>query len=165
MKKTVRGSALVVGVVCVAVGVAVGVGGTLLYMKMHSGGLGDGKEIAVAVNETVSVPETIPELSETIEIPDTTEPETESQTEPETQTEPVTEQGGYITISVVGNEYLYGNQIYDLEDLIALLHQSETLPSVKIINEKASRKAYQELASALQNENIIVIRGEETETS
>ena len=149
MKKTLKGSALVVGIVCVAVGVAVGVGGTLLYMKMHSGGLGNGTETAIAVNE---------KLSETVQIPETTEQETESQTEP--PTEPVTEHGGYVVISVVGNDYLYGNQIYDLEDLLAILKNSETLPSVRIVDEKASRKAYQELASALQNEHISIIKAE-----
>ena len=162
MKKTVKGSVLVIGVVCVAVGVAIGVGGTLLYMKMHSGGLGDGTENAIAVNEAIPVSEEIPELSETVKIPETTETETESQTEP--PTEPVTEQGGYVVISVVGNDYLYGNQIYDLEDLLAILKNSETLPSVRIVDEKASRKAYQELASALQNEHISIIKAEESES-
>ena len=163
MKKTLKGSGLVIGIVCVAVGVAVGVGGTLLYMKMHSGGLGDGTETAIAVNEAVPVSENIPELSETIQIPETTETETESQTEP--PAEPVTERGGYVVISVVGNVYLYGNQVYDLEDLLAVLKNSETLPSVKIVDEKASRKAYQELTSALQSQNITLIKAEETESS
>ncbi|MBR1528630.1 MAG: hypothetical protein IJ642_04940 [Oscillospiraceae bacterium] len=163
MKKTVRGLALfpvLVAVTCIAVGAVVGVGGTLLYMKLHSGGLGDGKDIAIQANENIS-PEEIPELSETVVIPETTETETESETIPET--EPVTERGGYVVITVVGNEYLYGNQLYELEDLIAILHNSEELPSVKIINEKASRKAYQALTAALQNDDITIIRTDKTE--
>ena len=155
MKKTLKGSALVVGIVCVAVGVAVGVGGTLLYMKMHSGGLGDGKDIAIQANENIS-PEEIPEISESVNVPETTE--TESETIPET--EPVTERGGYVVITVVGNEYLYGNQLYDLEDMLAILHNSQELPSVKIINDKASRKAYQTLTAALQEDDISIIRSE-----
>ena len=127
-------------------------------MKMHSGGLGNGTDIAIQANENIS-PEEIPELSETIILPETTE--TESETIPET--EPVTERGGYVVITVVGNEYLYGNQLYELEDLIAVLHNSEELPSVKIVNEKASRKAYQSLTAALQNDNIPIIRTDKTE--
>ena len=49
---------------------------------------------------------------------------------------------------------------YDLEDLLAILKNSEALPSVRIVDEKASRKAYQELASALQNEHISIIKAE-----
>jgi len=155
MKRTVRGLAafpVLVAVACIAVGAAVGVGGTLLYMKMHSGGLGDGKEIAIQANENIS-PEEIPEVSESLVLPETTE--TESETVPET--EPVTERGGYVMITVTGNEYLYGNQLYDLEDMLAVLHNSKEQPSVKIINDKASRKAYQALTAALQNDNIAVI--------
>ncbi len=155
MKRTVRGLAafpVLVAVACIAVGAAVGVGGTLLYMKMHSGGLGDGKEIAIQANENIS-PEEIPEVSESLVLPETTE--TESETVPET--EPVTERGGYVMITVTGNEYLYGNQLYDLEDMLAVLHNSKEQLSVKIINDKASRKAYQALTAALQNDNIAVI--------
>ncbi|MBR4319137.1 MAG: hypothetical protein IKI37_09350 [Oscillospiraceae bacterium] len=159
MKKTVKGSGLLIVVACVAC-VAVGAGGMYLYMKSRSGGLGDGTEIAVAVNEAVPVSEEIPQISETLEIPETTEPETESQTEP--PTEPLTEQGGYVVISVVGNDYLYGNQIYDLDDLLAILKNSKELPAVRIVDEKASRKAYQELTSALQNEHISIVKAENT---
>ena len=159
MKKTVKGSGLLIVVACVAC-VAVGAGGMYLYMKSRSGGLGDGTEIAVAVNEAVPVSEEIPQISETLEIPETTEPETESQTEP--PTEPVTEQGGYVVISVYENSYLYGNQLYDLEDLLAILKNSKELPAVRIVDEKASRKAYQELTSALQNEHISIVKDENT---
>jgi len=157
MKKTVKGSGLLIVVACVAC-VAIGAGGMYLYMSSRSGGLGNGTETAIAVNENIPVSEEIPQLSETVQIPETTETETEFLTEP--PTEPVTEQGGYVVISVVGNDYLYGNQIYDLEDLLAILKNSETLPAVRIVDEKASRKAYQELASALQNENISIIKAE-----
>lgn len=162
MKKTVRGLAafpVLVGVALVVVGAAVGVGGTLLYMKMHSGGLGNGTDIAIQANQNIS-PEEIPEIPESVTIPETIQTETVSETETLPETEPVTERGGYVVITVVGTEYLYGNQIYDLEDLLAVLHNSEELPSVKIINEKASRKAYRTLTAALQKENISVIQAE-----
>ncbi|GEM_PF-5442899 len=152
MKKSVKGLALFPVLLVVAVSVAVGAGGMYLYMRLNSGGLGNGTDIAIQANENIS-PEEIPETMEMIAVT-----ETESETIPET--EPVTERGGYVVITVVGNEYLYGNQIYDLDDLLTILHRSQELPAVKLVNQKASKKAYDTIAAALQDDGISIVKSD-----
>lgn len=152
MKKIVKGLAVLPVIALLAVGAAVGVGGTLLYMRMHSGGLGDGKDVAVQVNQDISVSESIPETSD---IPETSE----SETEPET--EPVTENGDYIKISVIGNDYYYDDQLCTLEEISSILHSSEKIHPVMLVNQKASKKAYDALSAVLQNEEINIIQTDE----
>ena len=141
---------VIAGIALVAVGVAVGVGGTLLYMKHHSGGLG-GAEKTVEVIQTAT--ETIPESVElpTETIPETTEPET---TEPET--EPVTESGTFLEITVSGNDYFYQEEVYTLEEISGLLSRNSHL-SVKIIDDRASKRAYDALTAVIQENDVSMI--------
>lgn len=136
---------VIAGIALVAVGVAVGVGGTLLYMKHHSGGLG-GAEKTVEVIQTAT--ETIPE---SVELPTETIPET---TEPET--EPVTESGTFLEITVSGNDYFYQEEVYTLEEISGLLSRNSHL-SVKIIDDRASKRAYDALTAVIQENDVSMI--------
>ena len=71
-----------------------------------------------------------------------------------TVTTPVVKELEYIDITVSGNEYLYQNRKYTLEDLIKELTAYELSAPVKITDENSSIKAYKELRSALSDNNI-----------
>lgn len=71
-----------------------------------------------------------------------------------TITTPVIEELEYIEITVSGNEYLYQNSKYTLDDLIKVLTNQELVNTVKITDEKASLKAYETLITALSDNNI-----------
>lgn len=69
-------------------------------------------------------------------------------------TTPVIEELEYIEITVSGNEYLYQNSKYTLDDLISELTSQELAAPVKITDENSSIKAYKALKSALSDNNI-----------
>ena len=69
-------------------------------------------------------------------------------------TTPVIEELEYIEITVSGNEYLYQNSKYTLDDLISELTSQDLAAPVKITDENSSIKAYKALKSALSDNNI-----------
>lgn len=71
-----------------------------------------------------------------------------------TVTTPVIEELEYIEITVSGNEYLYQNSKYTLDDLIKELTSQDLAAPVKITDENSSIKAYKALKSALADNNI-----------
>ena len=71
-----------------------------------------------------------------------------------TVTTPVIEELEYIEITVSGNEYLYQNSKYTLDDLIKELTSQDLAVPVKITDENSSIKAYKALKSALADNNI-----------
>ncbi len=138
MKYRVKGYAanpLVIGAVCLVVGVAIGVGGTLYFMSQHQGGLGDAEdaglpEDAVSVSDTVSNEETV-------------------ETEPPS-TAPVTENLSYIKVVVSGSDYIYKGEPYSLDGIMAIIHNNPDLP-VRVGNDGASKDAYEALIAALDD--------------
>ena len=140
MRKRVKGYAanpLIIGAVCLVVGVAVGVGGTLYFMSQHQGGLGDGEDIAME-NESAAVTEVIPDVTETV-----TEETTEAPS-----TEAITENLSYVKIIVSGSDYIYKDEPYTLDAVLAIVRTNADL-EVRIVNDGASKHAYDELIGAL----------------
>ena len=125
---------LIVGGVCLVIGVAVGVGATYWYMSTHQGGLGDG-ETNELFQETAVTDVLIAETDETV-------------TEPPS-TEPVTENLSYIKVVVKGNNYLYKGEIYTLEAFLGIVRANSELP-VRISEDGASMRAYSRLIDALK---------------
>ena len=125
---------LIVGGVCLVIGVAVGVGATYWYMSTHQGGLGDG-ETNELFQETAVTDVLIEETDETV-------------TEPPS-TEPVTENLSYIKVVVKGNDYLYKGEIYTLEAFLGIVRANSELP-VRISEDGASMRAYSRLIDALK---------------
>ncbi|MBR2088503.1 MAG: hypothetical protein IJ906_15530 [Oscillospiraceae bacterium] len=125
---------LIVGGVCLVIGVAVGVGATYWYMSTHQGGLGDG-ETNELFQETAVTDVLIEETDETV-------------TEPPS-TEPVTENLSYIKVVVKGNNYLYKGEIYTLEAFLGIVRANSELP-VRISEDGASMRAYSRLIDALK---------------
>ena len=125
---------LIVGGVCLVIGVAVGVGATYWYMSTHQGGLGDG-ETNELFQETAVTDVLIEETDETV-------------TEPPS-TEPVTENLSYIKVVVKGNDYLYKGEVYTLEAFLGIVRANSELP-VRISEDGASMRAYSRLIDALK---------------
>ena len=125
---------LIVGGVCLVIGVAVGVGATYWYMSTHQGGLGDG-ETNELFQETAVTDVLIEETDETV-------------TEPPS-TEPVTENLSYIKVVVRGNDYLYKGEVYTLEAFLGIVRANSELP-VRISEDGASMRAYSRLTDALK---------------
>ena len=125
---------LIVGGVCLVIGVAVGVGATYWYMSTHQGGLGDG-ETNELFQETAVTDVLIEETDETV-------------TEPPS-TEPVTENLSYIKVVVRGNDYLYKGEVYTLEAFLGIVRANSELP-VRISEDGASMRAYSRLIDALK---------------
>ena len=125
---------LIVGGVCLVVGVAVGVGATYWYMSTHQGGLGDGE-----TNELFQEPAVTDVLIE-----ETAETVTEAPS-----TEPVTENLSYIKVVVKGNDYIYKGEAYTLEGFLGIVRANSELP-VRISEDGASMRAYSRLTDALR---------------
>lgn len=126
---------LVIGGVCLVIGIAVGIGGTLYYMHTHQGGAGG---------------DTAMPLPEASAVSDVTLPaETESGTEPPS-TEPVTENLSYIQVTVSGNDYIYKGETFTLEQFIGIVRVNPDLP-VHIREDGASMRAYSRLIGELQS--------------
>ena len=141
MNKRVRGYAanpVIIGAVCIAVGVAIGVGGTLYFMSRHQGGLGDGEDIALQ-SEDAAVTGPVSDATEIV-----TEETTESPS-----TEPMTENLSYIRVTVSGNDYLYKNEPYNLDGFLGIVRANPELP-VRISDDHASLRAYDALIAALR---------------
>ena len=74
--------------------------------------------------------------------------------------EPVTEELDYIEVTVYENEYLYQNSKYELEELIDKLIIDAENVKVKITDDNASKRAYNNLISALEEKNISYIKSD-----
>lgn len=128
---------VVIGVVCVLVGAAIGAGGMYYYMSTHQGGLGDGESIGITQEETAAADE-IPAGSS--ELPEET---TEAPS-----TVPVTENLSYIKVDVSGNDYIYKHETYNLDGILGIVRANPELP-VRISDDHASLRAYNALTDAL----------------
>lgn len=137
MKYRVKGYAanpLIVGGVCLAVGIAVGVGATYWYMSTHQGGLSDGETNDIFQETAVS----------DVILEEVTETATEAPS-----TEPVTENLRYIQVVVRGNTYIYKEEPYTLDGFLGIVRANPDLP-VRISEDAASMRAYSRLLDALQ---------------
>lgn len=74
--------------------------------------------------------------------------------------EPVTEELDYLEVTVSENEYLYQNSKYELEELIDKLIIDAENVKVKITDDNASKRAYNNLISALEEKNISYIKSD-----
>lgn len=70
------------------------------------------------------------------------------------ETPPVIEELKYVEITVSGNEYIYKNTKYSLDDLISDLTSLEEEAKVKITDDNSSRKAYKKIIDALIENKI-----------
>ncbi len=125
---------LVIGAVCLVVGVAIGVGGTLYFMSQHQGGLGDAEDAGLP-GETTAVSDVVPDET--------------AETEPPS-TAAVTENLSYIKVVVSGSDYVYKNEPYSLDGIMAIIHNNPDLP-VRVGNDGASKDAYEALITALDD--------------
>lgn len=133
MKRTYRGAFWIPLIIGIAV--AVVIIGVLIYAfggKGIGGGKGDGEG-----SESVSAESSISE-----------------------DLQPETESVNYINVTVSGSDYLYDNQKMTVDELISELNSIGEKFPVKITDDGASLKAYDNLVSALKENDIRYIEQE-----
>lgn len=81
-----------------------------------------------------------------------------SESESETP-EPLVEELDFLSVTVSENEYLYQNSRLQLDELMERLVTDAADTKVKVTDENASKKAYQNLIAALEDKKIHYIEG------
>lgn len=116
-------------------------GKQLGFIPFGDNGKGDGDASSTSVVEEVS------EASEA----DTTAAESEAEAEPET------EEVQYIEVTVSDSSYIYQNSTMTLDELMNEIKDKGL--TVKLTDDKASKKAYDDILQALDENNIQHIEG------
>lgn len=131
-----KGSKAAPAVCGLAVLIAALFGGKQLgFIPLGNDGKGDGDVSSSSVVEEVS------EASEA-----------ETPTETEAETEPETEEVQYIEITVSDSNYIYQNSTMTLDELMNEIKDKGL--TVKLTDDKASKKAYDDILQALDENNI-----------
>lgn len=73
----------------------------------------------------------------------------------------VIEELDFLNVTVSGNEYLYQNSKLQLDELVDKLVTDAADTKVKITDENASKRAYENLINALEEKNIRYIKGDD----
>ena len=73
--------------------------------------------------------------------------------------EPVVEELDFLNVTVSENEYLYQNSRLQLDELMDKLVNDAADTKVKITDENASKRAYENLIAALEDKKIHYIEG------
>lgn len=81
------------------------------------------------------------------------------QSEPEVS-EPVVEELDFLNVTVSENEYLYQNSKLQLDELMNKLVIDAADTKVKVTDENASKRAYKNLITALEDKNIRYIKAD-----
>lgn len=78
----------------------------------------------------------------------------------EEEEKPETEEITTVELRVNGNEYIYNNDKYSLDEVQALVDKIKELDdiSVKLVDDNASEKAFQAIEQALKDTNIRIIK-------
>ena len=76
----------------------------------------------------------------------------EAVTSAEEETQPETEEVKYIEVTVSNDSYIYQNSTLTLDELMEQIKGTEL--TVKLTDDKASKKAYEDLLTALSDGNI-----------
>ena len=79
--------------------------------------------------------------------------------EPEVS-EPVLEELNFLNVTVSENEYLYQNSRLQLDELMDRLVVDAADTKVKITDENASKRAYENLINALEEKNIRYVKAD-----
>lgn len=74
--------------------------------------------------------------------------------------EPVLEELDFLNVTVSENEYLYQNSRLQLDELMDKLVTDAAGAEVKITDENASKRAYENLINALEEKNIRYIKAD-----
>lgn len=74
--------------------------------------------------------------------------------------EPVVEEVTFLNVTVSENEYLYQNSRLQLDELMDRLVVDAVETKVKITDENASKRAYNNLINALEEKNISYIKAD-----
>lgn len=74
--------------------------------------------------------------------------------------EPVVEEVDFLNVTVSENEYLYQNSRLQLDELMDKLVVDAVNTKVKITDENASKRAYNNLIDALEEKNISYIKAD-----
>ena len=79
----------------------------------------------------------------------------------EEEEKPETEEITTVELRVNGNEYIYNNDKYSLDEVQALVDKIKELDdiSVKLVDDNASEKAFQAIEHALKDTNIRIVKG------
>lgn len=79
----------------------------------------------------------------------------------EKEEKPETEEITTVELRVNGNEYIYNNDKYSLDEVQALVDKIKELDdiSVKLVDDNASEKAFQAIEQALKDTNIRIVKG------
>lgn len=130
MKRKLKGISVIgiiaiIAIVIVAVVIFLGFGG-----KGIGGGKGNGKGSGTKEATTISVEEVTEEILVT------------------------TEELKYIEITVSGNEYIFQNQKYEMDELISTVKKQAESLDVRITDDHSSIKAYKYLTEALSENSI-----------
>lgn len=81
------------------------------------------------------------------------------QSEPEAS-EPIVEELDFLNVTVSENEYLYQNSKLKLDELMNKLVTDAANTKVKVTDENASKRAYENLIVALEDKNIRYIKAD-----
>ena len=73
----------------------------------------------------------------------------------------VIEELDFLNVTVSGNEYLYQTSKLQLDELVDKLVADAADTKVKITDENASKRAYENLINALEEKNIRYIKGDD----
>ena len=78
----------------------------------------------------------------------------------EEEEKPETEEITTVELRVNGNEYIYNNDKYSLDEVQALVDKIKELDdiSVKLVDDNASEKAFQAIEQALKDTNIRIVK-------
>lgn len=128
-----KGAIPIVGLILVIVGI-VGLGALVVVFLRGGFGFGGGKGNGEGPGNVSSVQST-PDVSE-----------------------PVVEELDFLNVTVSENEYLYQNSKLQLDELIDKLVTDADGISVKVMDENASKRAYESLINALEDKNIHYIK-------
>ena len=79
----------------------------------------------------------------------------------EEEEKPETEEITTVELRVNGNEYIYNNDKYSLDEVQALVDKIKELDdiSVKLVDDNASEKAFQAIEQYLKDANIRIVKG------
>ena len=106
-------------------------------------GIGNGNNSSSLADDNGGVSSSSSVVKEVTEAPETTE---------EVTAEPATDEVQYIEVTVSGSNYIYQNSTLTLDELMEQIQGTDL--TVKLTDDKASKKAYDDILQALDEKNI-----------
>lgn len=125
----------------------------VLFMLKGGLGFGKGKNVGSGTDSGTSSSAAVSESSDSESSVESSEESSESSAE-ESAAETVIEEKTYVDVTVSENSYLYQNNAMELDALLAELEKLDAGVIVRIGDQNASLKAYEDLTAALGEKDI-----------